>query len=135
MGMGQTAIVVLLFLSLGLYVAGFRVIENDALTTFFNIDQTKAIGDQNPTLTTGARGALPTTAESSSDSASTGFNIVDGLKLVFGFVALIINMVTSPIAVLQSFGLPMEVVIMLCVPYMFLAVIGIVGFIRGVMSW
>lgn len=70
--------------------------------------------------------------ESGQLTGSSGFNGLDALKIVWGFVLLLGNIVVSPLTLFFNFQIPALVGIMIGIPYFTIMLMAIIAMIRGV---
>lgn len=131
MGLGQNIFIFSMMISIFLYLGGVRVITNDSLGTMFNVGNT-------PTLSSTVTGTLPqnpqTTTIQSTGAANggTSLGLVDGLNLVFNFIKLLINIFAATLAIFTIAGLPQAFVYLIGVPLVFMQMLAVITFIRGI---
>lgn len=142
MGLGQTAIIISLFISIAIYVGSMDTSSTNPITyngqgtvlgNFYD-NQTQQINNnvlsglpQNPS-TTGAQA-----------QTSSGLGFVDGLLLImngaYSFVKLLFGVILAPISLMGVEGMPTVFKVLIAVPLQLLNILGIVALIRGVFSW
>lgn len=122
---GKNLILFLLCINIMLYLGGYNLV-NDPLSSL--IDKSK-LSDGTVSYNEDLQETFPQqTVEGVSSETSIGF--VDGLGVIWDFIKILFNLVTSVFALLISF--PTIITLMFGLPIGVLYILVIVSFIRGV---
>ncbi len=146
MGLVQTIFTVYIFISVGFYLTTFEnsgldlginelpdILHIDTLVKTndpSNTNITKNSPDINSTLMQG----VPTSTQTGSvNIGSSTFSVLtDGLKIVFRFIGLLINLITMPINLMLSVsGMPIELIYLIVIPMGLMITLGVIFMIRG----
>lgn len=133
MGVGQSALVVSVILSLFLYMGGVRAFDtaHDPMGMFVQVDSAG-----NPIAGT-AVGQLPQNSQvnpvqpTSNGVSASGW--VDGLGSVWNVIMGIFNVLTAELALFKFVGVAPAFIFLVAVPLIALKVLAVASFIRGVM--
>lgn len=86
----------------------------------------------NVVITQNYNSSIPTTIEGGSiGTGTTGFSFIDGLKMVFNFLLLILVSIFAPLYWGYTLGFPVFIQLLLFIPQI-ISVIGLMMLIRGV---
>jgi hypothetical protein len=140
--MGQTAMIISLFISLALYIGSMdtspqnpiRQPSGDIYSTFYN--------NQTQGLNSNVLGGVQTNPSTGGINPTTnyGYGYTDGLLLImsgsWSFVKMLFMVIIAPISMLTSYpDMPIALKMLIAVPLQLLNIMGIVALIRGVFSW
>lgn len=122
-------VVLILCINISLYAGGFTLFESDILHQFVDIndqDQVTGVSDE-------FSEAVPESPEISQVSTSSGVYglFIDGLKVVWGVIAFLLNIAYTPLGIFLSFDLPPIFGLLIGVPLVVIYLLAMIGFIRG----
>ena len=108
-------------------IAGLSLGGDDVVSKYINV----GASNESITITSGLNDSIPTTLESGSlGTGSAGFSFIDGLKMIFSFMVLILIAIFAPVYWGALLGFPSWLQLLLFIPT-FLSILGTMYVIRG----
>jgi len=135
-------LMILLCINSFLYIGGFRTIEGDLFhgqnalisVTETNDEREFELNGLNETFEETVPYQLESSSAESGGGTASGsaWNLLDALKLVWGFFAFLVNILTTPFALFMSLtGAPAYIHLLLSMPLGIILIIGLIYFARS----
>ena len=103
----------------------------DIVSKFVNVDTT----NNKTTATSDFNSSMPRSLETGSIIAgSTGFSFIDGLRMIWNVLVLVLSVIIAPLLWGTCLGLPLWLQMVIGIPTFFVFVFGIIYIIRGIGS-
>lgn len=121
-------LMLLMSINILLYTAGVRVVGSDNKDFINEFINTSSLEAGRVSVATGYREVLPDTLE---ESGSDFLDFIDSLSAIKKFIFFMVNIIFTPLGLFISAGMPQIIVLMVGMPLMFSAVLGMAYFIRS----
>lgn len=122
------AFLIIFSINMILFIGGVRVIgedNQDFLSNFIDINDS---GGTQIIISEGFTETLPTSVQ---ESGSQVLNFIDSIGAVRDFIFFMVNITFTPVGLFMSAGMPQAITLMLGIPLMLAAFLGMAYFIRS----